>query len=123
VEQVQGTSESASYLAYHDLFTNGIVYLDLGLDLRALPSELLPYAGLFGQALLEIGTETEDFVKLSQRIGRSTGGIYPTTLIAPVVEPEAGERGSRAAGEIAPAPLAAYLMLRGNATLARTPEL
>ncbi len=69
---------------YHDLFTNGIVYLDLGLNLRALPAELLPYVGLFGQALLEMGTETEDFVRLSQRIGRSTGGISDGTLIAPV---------------------------------------
>ena len=69
---------------YHDLFTNGILYLDLGFDLRALPQELLPYTELFVSALLELGTETEDFVKLTQRIGRRTGGISPTNFISTV---------------------------------------
>jgi len=61
---------------YHDLFTNGIVYLDLGFDLHGLPKELLPLTEIFGRALFEMGTETEDYVKFSQRIGKSTGGIY-----------------------------------------------
>lgn len=104
----------------HDLFTNGIVYLDLGLDLRALPVELLPYAGVFGQALLEMGTGTEDFVRLSQRIGRTTGGIAPDTLIAPVVEVASGGRSEF--GTRNPE-LAGYLMLRGKATMARAPEM
>lgn len=93
---------------FHDLFTNGIVYLDLGLDLSALPAEWLPYAGIFGQALLEMGTETEDYVRLSQRIGRFTGGISPGTLIVPVRESDAA---------------AAYLTLRGKATQEKAPEL
>jgi Zn-dependent M16 (insulinase) family peptidase len=60
---------------YHDLFTNGIVYVDLGLNLHMLPQELLPYSHLFGRALLEMGTFKEDYIALSQRIGRKTGGI------------------------------------------------
>lgn len=75
--------QDASIL-YHDLFTNGIVYLDLGFDLHSLPADLLPYTNLFGKALLEMGTAKEDFVKLSQRIGRLTGGIYPTTFISSI---------------------------------------
>ena len=124
---------SGARVVYHDLFTNGIVYLDLGLDLRSLPAELLPYAALFGQALLEMGTDAEDFVKLSQRIGRTTGGIYPTTLIAPVVgEATNDERRttssdgvavSHAAFDARNSSLVAYLMLRGKATPERAPEL
>ncbi len=64
-----------SSVLYHDLFTNGIVYLDLGMNLHTLPQESLPYAALFGRALLEMGTEQHDFVRLSQRIGRLTGGF------------------------------------------------
>ncbi len=93
---------------YHDLFTNGIVYLDLGLDLHMLPQDLLPYAMMFGEALLEIGTETEDFVKLTQRIGRQTGGIAPTTSHAMV-------RDSAQATD--------WLFLRGKATVAQTGDL
>jgi Zn-dependent M16 (insulinase) family peptidase len=87
-------------LLYHDLFTNGIVYLDLGFNLRSLPQELLPYVPLFGRALLELGTEEEDFVRLSQRIGRNTGGIWPATFTSRVQED-----GSTAA----------WLFLRGKA--------
>src|SRR5690554_253136 len=62
-------------LFYHDLPTLGIVYLDLGFDLHVLDRDLLPYLPLFGRALLQTGTSKEDFVSLTQRIGRTTGGI------------------------------------------------
>jgi presequence protease len=67
-------------ILYHDLFTNGILYLDIGFDLHNLAPEYLPFISLFGRALLEMGTESEDFVRLSQRIGRDTGGIYTSPL-------------------------------------------
>src|SRR6202035_4979929 len=68
---------SETPVLYHELFTNGIVYLDVGFDLHTLPPELLPYVALFGRALLETGVGNDDFVRLSQRIGSSTGGIRP----------------------------------------------
>ncbi len=86
-------------MLYHDLFTNGIVYLDLGLDLHALPQELLPYVPLFGRALLEMGTETEDFVRLSQRIGRTTGGIWPVTYTSVVRGQDRSQPGSSCAAK------------------------
>lgn len=60
---------------YHDLFTNGIVYLEVGFSLLSLPPEYLPYVQIFGKLLLGIGTEKEDFAVFSQRISRYTGGI------------------------------------------------
>lgn len=93
---------------YHDLFTNGIVYLDLGLNLHMLPPRLLPYASLFGQALLEMGTETEDFVRLTQRIGRSTGGITSNTFTGMIT----GNRES-----------AAWLFLRAKALAGQSADL
>ena len=67
----------ATKLLTHDIFTNGILYLDLGFDLHVLPTELLPYVSLIGRTFTEMGTEREDYVRLSQRIGRKTGGIHP----------------------------------------------
>lgn len=93
---------------YHDLFTNGIVYLDLGFDLHALPRELLPFTEIFALALLETGTETEDYVKLSQRIGKSTGGISSTAITATTF----GTRES-----------VTRLFLRGKATVQQSGEL
>jgi len=92
----------------HDLFTNGIAYLDLGFDLHSLPQELLPFVGLFGRALLELGTQTEDFVKLTQRIGRNTGGIWSSTITSAVRESDQS---------------ALWFMLRGKAIVSQTPEL
>ena len=72
-------------MLYHDLFTNGIVYFDLGFNLHTLPREWLPYVPLFGRALTETGTQRSSFVQFLQRIGRSTGGIRPQTTISAAV--------------------------------------
>ena len=93
---------------YHDLFTNGIVYLDLGFDLHAMPQEYLPLTEIFARALLEMGTETEDYVKLSQRIGKSTGGIYGDALSTTAY-------GSREN--------VSKLFIRGKATMSQAPEM
>ena len=66
----------------YDLDTRGIAYVDLGFDLRVLPTELLPYASLLGRALLETGTSRRSVAELSQAIGRDTGGIGSDTLTA-----------------------------------------
>ncbi|HXQ35691.1 MAG TPA: peptidase M16, partial [Anaerolineales bacterium] len=65
---------------FHDLFTNGILYLNLGFDLRAIPQEYIPLIDVFGRALREMGTETQDYVQLLQRIGKSTGGIHASSI-------------------------------------------
>lgn len=93
---------------FHDLFTNGILYLDLGFDLRALPGDLLPYVGLFGRALVEMGTETEDYVGLSQRISQKTGGIRPQVHTATLKDGETG---------------AGWLFLRGKAMVSKADDL
>jgi Zn-dependent M16 (insulinase) family peptidase len=38
--------------------------------------DLIPLTEIFARALLEMGTDKEDYVKLSQRIGKYTGGIH-----------------------------------------------
>ncbi len=93
---------------YHDIFTNGIVYLDVGLNLHSLKQEHLPYVSLFGRALVEIGTEKEDFVALTQRISRKTGGIRPEVFSS---ASKADERG------------ALWLFLRGKSMLPQVQDL
>lgn len=96
-----------SPILYHDLFTNGIAYVDAGFNLRTLPSAYLPYVALFGRLLLETGTAQEDFVSLSQRIGSQTGGIYATRFT--------GTRRDRSP--------TAWMFLRGKATVDQTGAL
>ncbi|MBN1231275.1 MAG: insulinase family protein [Anaerolineales bacterium] len=65
---------------YHELPTNGILYMAAGFDMHALPKELVPYMGLLGRLYLELGTTHLDYVRLTQRIMRDTGGIAPWTF-------------------------------------------
>ncbi len=67
-------------ILFHDLFTNGIFYVNIGFNLRQIPRRLLPYTRLLGRAMLQMGTQKEDFVTLSERIGRDTGGISQSPL-------------------------------------------
>jgi Zn-dependent M16 (insulinase) family peptidase len=98
----------STQVLYHDLFTNGILYLDAGFNLGVLPQEYLPYVSLFGRAFVELGTEAEDYVKLSQRIGRKTGGIRPASFTSAVRGRDQG---------------AAWLFLRGKSTLSQAEDL
>lgn len=93
---------------FHDLSTNGIVYLDLGFDLHSLPVDLLPYVGLFGRVLLQMGTESQNYVQLTQRIGRETGGIGSATLTSTIRESNES---------------ALWFFLRGKAVTSQADEL
>lgn len=81
-------THNGAELLVHDLFTNHIIYLDVGFDLSTLPKEWLPYVSLFGKALVEIGTQTEDDVKIAQRIRRKTGGIHASSFLAAHIDGE-----------------------------------
>jgi hypothetical protein len=95
-------------ILYHDIITNGIVYLDIGFDLHALPDKYISYIPLFSRALLEMGTQKEDYVKISQRIGCKTGGIHSSILTTMT-------RNTKEA--------VAWLFLRGKAVLSNIPDL
>jgi hypothetical protein len=92
----------------HPLATNGVLYFDLGFDMHALPGSLLPLIPLFSRALLQTGTSKENFVQLTQRIGRSTGGIGFQRI-----------NSTRTDG----ASTAAWLVLRGKAVPDKVEEL
>lgn len=100
--------EEGTQILFHDLFTNRIAYLDLGFDLHNLPQRYLPYARLFGRALLEMGTDKEDYVTISQRISRKTGGIRPAFHTSVVKDSERGM---------------GRLFLRGKAMLSQTADM
>lgn len=105
---IETSEANGADILYHDLFTNGIVYLEVGFNAHVLPADLLPYVKLFGQTLTQIGTETEDFVKLQQRIGRKTGGIHPSTFMA--AKKEADDA-------------ALWLFLSGKSTVAQVDDM
>lgn len=96
---------------HHPLNTNGVVYVDMTLDVSTVPTELLPLLSVFSGALTELGTSKRDFVSLQQRIGAETGGVRASTFITQKYSTDGN-------GE----PLA-KLILRGKAMVSQVPSL
>lgn len=93
---------------FHELFTGGIVYVDIGFDLYALDADDLPWVSLLGSLLLEMGTQEEDFASLSRRIAQTTGGIHATPFLAALENSEES---------------VAHLFLRGKCMSGQTGDL
>ena len=98
-------------ILHHPLNTNGVVYVDLTLDMRKVPTELLPLMSIYAGALTEIGTTKQDFVSLQQKIGADTGGIRASTFISQVVAADGN------------GPAVAKMVVRGKAMKSQVPAL
>ncbi|TVQ41005.1 MAG: peptidase M16 [Spirochaetaceae bacterium] len=59
----------------HDLFTNGIAYIDLAFALDDLPAELLPLVPFFTSVLTECGLSGVGYDELSTQLALHTGGF------------------------------------------------
>jgi len=59
----------------HDIFTNGIGYLNLIFDTRNVPAELLKYISILKAVLLVIDTENYEYNDLFNEINIVTGGL------------------------------------------------
>lgn len=62
-------------LLYHNVFTNGIGYLNLVFDLKRVPERLLPYVGILKSALTMVSTKNFGYGELFNEINIHTGGI------------------------------------------------
>lgn len=59
----------------HELFANGIVYLDLSFDVSALPEELQPWLPLLGKLTTQMGAAGLTYEEMAKRISLKTGGL------------------------------------------------
>ena len=59
----------------HDIFTNGIAYLEYYFSLKQVPVSLLPYVSLLTALYKEVDTDNRTYSALSNEIDLKTGGI------------------------------------------------
>lgn len=52
--------------------------------MRGVPSRLIPLVPLFCRSLTQMGTRTESFVELTERLGRVTGGVGVSPLTSDI---------------------------------------
>jgi len=69
----------------HQLFTNGIAYLDLAFDISHLPEDLIPYLPLWGKIMSGMGANGLDYEEMAKRIALKTGGISLRPLCGPSI--------------------------------------
>jgi Zn-dependent M16 (insulinase) family peptidase len=72
---------------YHDLYTNGISYIDLAFPLDILPPEDYPWLPFFARAVISVGLPGMDYAEVSSLLARNVGGftaILHTGSAAPV---------------------------------------
>ena len=60
---------------FHDIFTNGIAYLDLAFDISHVPEDLQPYLPLLGKLMINMGAAGLTYEEMAKRIALKTGGI------------------------------------------------
>ena len=59
----------------HDLFTNGIAYVDLVFDIAHVPEELQPYLPLMGKIITGMGAAGFTYEEIAKRIALKMGGF------------------------------------------------
>lgn len=59
----------------HDIFTNGIVYLDLAFDISDVPEDLQAYLPLLGKLMANMGAAGCSYEEMAKRIALRTGGL------------------------------------------------
>ncbi len=60
----------------HDIYTNGIGYLNLLFDIENIEDEDIPYVGLLGVVMGYMDTKKHTYEEISNEIDIHTGGIY-----------------------------------------------
>lgn len=63
-------------LLHHNLFTNGIAYVDLLFDTTQVPDELVSYMGILKSVLGLVSTKHYTYSELFNEINANTGGIH-----------------------------------------------
>jgi Zn-dependent M16 (insulinase) family peptidase len=70
----RGTIENVPAM-FHDIFTNGIAYLDIAFDVSDIPEDLQLYLPLFGKLTVNMGAAGLSYEEMAKRIILKTGGI------------------------------------------------
>lgn len=70
---------------HHNIFTNGIAYLDLLFDISRIPKEEIGYLGILKAVLGMVNTEHYSYQDLNNEINMNTGGISAGVSVYPLL--------------------------------------
>ena len=73
-------------LIFHDIFSNGIIYLSMLFDVKHIPAEDIPYLGILKGVLGYMDTESYSYADFSNEVNIHTGGIGCSIGVYPGVK-------------------------------------
>lgn len=73
-------------ILYHDIYSNGIVYMNLLFDIEDIPQEDIPYLSILKAVLGYIDTESYSYADFANEVNMHTGGIGSNVGIYPDVK-------------------------------------
>lgn len=65
----------------HDVFTNGIAYLEILFDITDIPKKMLPYLGLLKMVIGYVDTKSHSYSEIANLINLNSGGIGFDTMV------------------------------------------
>jgi presequence protease len=65
----------------NEVFANGINYVDVAIDLRALPLAVLPWVAVYAECLQKMGAAGTTWVEMAERVASSTSGVSAWTWV------------------------------------------
>jgi Zn-dependent M16 (insulinase) family peptidase len=80
-------------LLYHDLYTNGVVYLDLAFDTAAIEERLLHLLPLFSRAVRGSGLPGVPYYDMARRLSLHTGGFGASLSADTAIRPKRSVEG------------------------------
>lgn len=75
-------------ILYHDIYSNGIVYMNLLFDIEDIPQADIPYLSILKAVLGYIDTASYSYADFSNEVNMHTGGIGSSVGIYPDVKKE-----------------------------------
>jgi Zn-dependent M16 (insulinase) family peptidase len=98
VETIPGVLENCGGLPTlcHDLFTNGITYIDIAFPLDILPPQEYLWLPFFARSIVSVGLPGMDYAAVSSLLARTAGGfnaVLHTGSAAPSATTPAGQGG------------------------------
>jgi Zn-dependent M16 (insulinase) family peptidase len=83
----------------HDLYTNGISYIDLAFPLDILPPEDYPWLPFFSRAIISVGLPGMDYAEVSSLLARTVGGFTAILHTGSAFPADKGSAIATASGE------------------------
>ena len=73
-------------VVHHDVFSNGIAYLDLLFEANRISAEEIPYLGILKSVLGMVNTSEHSYQELTNEINQNSGGISGGTSLYPLAD-------------------------------------